>query len=180
MINTNYFVDKDEFSKKLRELIDESGCKSIELENKLKVGRATISRWRNGHTIPNDSQIREIADFFGVRYKWLIGKDNEFKTVEEQRKYYFPNGKIKIRKEKDYHHWVEFFGYRISYNSGNSYIYDEETKEYILSVDDDTEVILHKNGKRLGVGLTYEEFEKVENEIESFIDYKLNTLFEKE
>lgn len=80
MTNSNN-IDKQLFSERLRELFYVKDCKSIELEETLNVGRATISRWRNGHTLPNNSQIKEIADFFNVSYDWLIGS-NECKNKQ--------------------------------------------------------------------------------------------------
>ena len=82
MDNTTVYIDKEQFSKRLQELFYTSKCKAVELENSLKVGRATVSRWRNGHTLPDNSQVKEIAQFFGVRYEWLIGRD-EYKTVKD-------------------------------------------------------------------------------------------------
>lgn len=69
-------INKQLFSERLRELFYIKDCNAIELEKSLNVGRATVSRWRNGHTLPNNSQIKEIANFFNVNYDWLIGKSD--------------------------------------------------------------------------------------------------------
>ena len=79
MRNTTVYIDKVQFSNRLKELFDTTEIKAVALENALGVGRATVSRWRNGHTLPDRSQVKEIADFFGVRYEWLVGSD-EYKT----------------------------------------------------------------------------------------------------
>lgn len=172
MINTNSFVNKEQFAKRLQELFEKTERKAIELETKLKVGRATVSRWRNGHTTPNDSQIKEIADFFGVRYQWLIGKD-EFKTMEDYKNHFFPNGKIKLNFEPKTH-WLEFFGYKIT-TGGMTFVYDEEKNDYIYT-DDSVDWIITRDG--YSIGIMNDELDKIEKEVESFIDYKMNGLFE--
>lgn len=165
ILSNNYFIDKEQFSKRLCDLFLEKECKSIELELYLGVGRATVSRWRNGHTLPNNSQIREIAEFFGVRYDWLIGND-DFKTIDEQHAYYFPDGKVKLVKEEMFHHWTECFGYKIGLSISN-HDFDEDMSQYIS---------IEKNG--VSVLVSEEDFEKIEEEIEDFVDYKFTKLFE--
>ena len=55
MRNTTVYIDKVQFSNRLKELFETTEVKAVALENALGVGRATVSRWRNGHTLPDRS-----------------------------------------------------------------------------------------------------------------------------
>lgn len=165
MDNTTVYIDKEQFSKRLQELFYTSKCKAVELENSLKVGRATVSRWRNGHTLPDNSQVKEIAQFFGVRYEWLIGRD-EYKTVKD-----IPFKKLNgiVLKRFNY---LETLGYTFT------------VKETLYEEDENGDLcisggswIITKDGVKTEI--SDEELIALEKEIESFIDYKMAQLFSK-
>lgn len=165
MDNTTVYIDKVQFSSRLQELFNTSKCKAVELENSLKVGRATVSRWRNGHTLPDNSQVKEIAQFFGVRYEWLIGRD-EYKTVKE-----IPL-KTLVGVENRRFNFLETLGYRFT------------LKDTLYETDEDGERTVSggswtvtKDG--VTTEISDEELIALEKEIESFIDYKMAQLFEK-
>jgi len=163
LINTTVYIDKEQFSKRLQILFEKSGCKAVELELALKVGRATVSRWRNGWTLPNDSQVKEIASFFNVRYEWLIGRD-DYMTVKE----------IPLRSLTKTHlrqaNYYESLGYKLEIGS----VKYETDEDGVASVVGGTWVIT-----RDGVTTEIDDLEllELEKEIESFIDYKMGQLF---
>lgn len=165
MDNTTVYIDKEQFSKRLQELFYTSKCKAVELENSLKVGRATVSRWRNGHTLPDNSQVKEIAQFFGVRYEWLIGRD-EYKTVKD-----IPFNKLTGNGVKRFN-YLETLGYTFT------------LKETLYEEDENGDLcisggswIITKDGVKAEI--SDEELIALEKEIGSFIDYKMAQLFSK-
>lgn len=165
MDKARIYIDKKQFSSRLQELFTTSKCKAVELENTLKVGRATVSRWRNGRTLPDNSQVKEIAQFFGVRYEWLIGRD-EYKTINE-----IPIAKLTgfCIKSFDY---LETLGYKL------------KLKETFYDMDEDGEITVSGGTWTITKdGVTTEisdaEMNTLEKKIESFIDYTMAQLFEK-
>ena len=161
MSNTNNDIDKKEFADRLQSLFDESGRKSLELEMKLNVGRATVSRWRNGHTLPNTSQIKEIASFFNVRYDWLLGVDNNDPCLGN-----WEIGEA-IKKSKEFPDYMKSLGY--SFAPGD-YIYEDKRfkKEKCI--------IEHGSEK---IEITWEQYHELKRKIESFIRFTMTEQFEK-
>lgn len=165
MDNTTVYIDKVQFSSRLQELFNTSKCKAVELENSLKVARVTVSRWRNGHTLPDNSQVKEIAQFFGVRYEWLIGRD-EYKTVKD-----IPITKLTGIGIKRFN-YLETLGY--SFKIKETFYETDEDGERTVSGGSWT---VTKDG--VTTEISDEELIALEKEIESFIDYKMAQLFEK-
>ena len=52
--------------KTIRQLREERGWTQLELANRLKVTPATVYNWERGRYEPRASQIRQIAQIFGV------------------------------------------------------------------------------------------------------------------
>lgn len=165
MRNTTVYIDKVQFSNRLKELFDTTEVKAVALENALGVGRATVSRWRNGHTLPDRSQVKEIADFFGVRYEWLVGSD-EYKTVRD-----IPLKALTAQVIKKWKYF-ETLGYSIE-DGKVRYEEDEDGDLYPIA---DTWYITRDGVK---AEITDTELRSIEKEIESFIEYKMTQVFSK-
>lgn len=142
-----------------------SGKKAVELENHLRVTRQTVSRWRNGHNLPDDLQIREIAHFFGVRCEWLVGKD-EHKTLRG-----VPLKEILSLSEKKFEYF-ESLGYRITPSEP---VYEEDENGNHVIVGTSCKIVY--DGK--SVFVSDEELDQFLKEVESFVDYKMTQLFKK-
>ena len=52
--------------KTIRQLREELGLTQLELANKLDVTPATVYTWERGRNEPRVSQLRKLADLFGV------------------------------------------------------------------------------------------------------------------
>lgn len=82
-------IDIDEkFSKRLKQSLAEYGVKQIDLAFKLNVSKSTISKWCSGKSTPTISQLKDIAQIFGVHYLYLLGeietKDVSLSIINEQ------------------------------------------------------------------------------------------------
>lgn len=163
LINTTVYIDKEQFSKRLQVLFEKRECKAVELEMALKVGRATVSRWRNGWTLPNDSQVKEIARFFNVRYEWLVGRD-EYMTVKDIP--FRSLTKTNIRRAN----YFESLGYKIEIGT-TKYETDEDG---VASVVGGTWLITRDG---ITTEIDDQELLELEKEVESFIDYKMGQFF---
>lgn len=49
------------------------GEKQVVTAGKLNVEQGTVSKWKNGETIPNPDTLVEIADLYDVSVDWLLG-----------------------------------------------------------------------------------------------------------
>ena len=62
-----------EISEKLREARQKTGMTQDQIAEKIMVSRVTVSNWENGYSEPEEELLPEIAGFFGVRIRDLIG-----------------------------------------------------------------------------------------------------------
>ncbi len=77
-----------EFKDRLKDLRMAKGLSQYELAdiltkiNKYNVTRGSIAMWETGKRVPQLETVQCIADYFGVSYDYLMGKDATT-TVEE-------------------------------------------------------------------------------------------------
>lgn len=69
-MNTENF--KNTFAKNLNYYMKKNGVKQIDLVNKFKLSKSTVSGWCNGIKIPRMDKIELLADFFGITKSDLI------------------------------------------------------------------------------------------------------------
>lgn len=65
---------EEEFTKRLKGLMDEYGLREIDLARKLCISKSIISKWCSGKRTPTISQLKKIAQLFGVHYLYLLGE----------------------------------------------------------------------------------------------------------
>lgn len=58
----------------LEALRTRDGVSREEVARKLEVSAMTIRNWENGNTEPSASQIKALADLFGVSADYLLGR----------------------------------------------------------------------------------------------------------
>lgn len=62
---------------KYAELRDHMGLSDYSVSKKTGVGRSTLSDWKTGKHVPNNENLKKIADFFGVSMEYLLyGEEN--------------------------------------------------------------------------------------------------------
>lgn len=81
------------FSKRLKQLRNESGLNQKELAQKLGVCHYTVSLWERGQRYPENKQFRKLSEFFGVSISYLQGtslllNDNEDKEKKVKDAYW--------------------------------------------------------------------------------------------
>ena len=74
-------MDKNMFSKRLRELMFETKTNQRTLANELGITRQAISAYCTGRTTPDIFVFYKIADYFKVNADYLIGKVDRLDTV---------------------------------------------------------------------------------------------------
>ena len=68
-----FLVDYSLISKRIRELIEESGLTLRELEKEIGVNNATLSQWQQGRKKPHLDSLLLLAEYFNVSGDWLLG-----------------------------------------------------------------------------------------------------------
>lgn len=76
----NYNQD---FSDRLRKLMDENNITIIALATKLGITRQAVANYLACESMPNINVCADIAAFFDVSTDYLIGKDNQPKATDE-------------------------------------------------------------------------------------------------
>ena len=61
------------FGTKLRTLREARGLPRAGIDEVFSLMRGTCSNWENDYNMPEEELLPEIADYFGVRVKDLIG-----------------------------------------------------------------------------------------------------------
>lgn len=59
-------LDRDEFARRFRMLLDASGISQYKLATELGVDRTTVTNWARGHRLPGMEQLLAICRFFEV------------------------------------------------------------------------------------------------------------------
>ncbi len=72
------------FTEKVQALADEKGIKINQLLKETGIGAGTFSTWKKRGTIPSGEVLAKIANYFGVTVDYLLGEDQEHKTVSEE------------------------------------------------------------------------------------------------
>ena len=66
----------DEFSKRLKDLMEMEGLSNRALSMKINVDRASIRLWLSGRFYPRYDALIKLAAFFNVSIDYLIGLEN--------------------------------------------------------------------------------------------------------
>ena len=74
-------MNNEKFVTRLNTLFKETKRQNKELCVDLIVTPQTVSRWRHGVVVPEMGTMKLIANFFNVRYEWLIGDVAVFGTI---------------------------------------------------------------------------------------------------
>ena len=75
-------MNNEAFAKRLKKILKDQNIKQYQLAEMVDVSDITVSRWINGHQIPDNSTIILLAMKLNIRKEYLQGLD-EYMTDEE-------------------------------------------------------------------------------------------------
>lgn len=64
-------------NERIRELRGSRGISQIQLANKLRVTKQSVSNWENDNILPSIEMLVKIANFFEVSTDYLLGLDKK-------------------------------------------------------------------------------------------------------
>ena len=70
------------FLDRLESLCNEKNISKRKLEREAGLGTASTTKWKKEGSVPNQTSLEKLSDYFGVTVSYLIG-ESEFKTEEE-------------------------------------------------------------------------------------------------
>lgn len=70
-------IDYSVFKKNLRDLIDSRGMMVVQVADETGISKITLSRYLNGHRIPDLEYVIRLAKFFNVSVDWMLGLTGE-------------------------------------------------------------------------------------------------------
>lgn len=68
------------FFDRLKKLCDERGISTYKACTEIGLNRAAVAKWKNG-SIPSGSTASKLAEYFGVTTDYLLGKEEQKKSV---------------------------------------------------------------------------------------------------
>lgn len=99
--------DVSEVTERIRQLKEEKGVTLQEIATGAGIGLSTVKQYVTGKRIPDQFNLKRIADYFGVLDDWIIGKSpyrNVFQQIDAE---IGEEGLHKIRKEVAFWNWLE-------------------------------------------------------------------------
>lgn len=99
--------DVAEVTARIRQLKEEKGVTLQEIAIGAGIGLSTVKQYMTGKRIPDQFNLKRIADYFGVLDDWIIGK-SPYRTIFEQMDAEIGDeGLAEIRKEVAFWDWLE-------------------------------------------------------------------------
>lgn len=71
----------EKFIMRLRDLIESSGEKQVDICREMKISKQKLSAWKSGYSLPNYGDLMRLADYFEVSADYLLGRSDDFGTV---------------------------------------------------------------------------------------------------
>ena len=73
------------FRYRLRQVIDDSNIRMIDLPNEIGMTRGTVFRYLSGNRVPDFSHLIAIAVYFRVSLDWLTGIDSVTELKQDEK-----------------------------------------------------------------------------------------------
>ena len=86
----NIFNDRTIFSKRLKEEMQRTGNRQIDISRATGIPISTISRYISGEIIPRIDYANRIAIALRVNPMWLFGYDDDEKDKEQEQYLFCP------------------------------------------------------------------------------------------
>lgn len=129
--------DVAEVTARIRQLKEEKGVTLQEIATGAEIGLSTVKQYMTGKRIPDQFNLKRIADYFGVLDDWIIGK-SLYRTIFEQMDAEIGDeGVAEIRKEVAFFDFLEEqfnFSFDLSqYSSDQLGKLESDIRDYIQS-----------------------------------------------
>lgn len=129
--------DVTEVTARIRQLKEEKGVTLQEIATGAEIGLSTVKQYMTGKRIPDQFNLKRIADYFGVLDDWIIGK-SPYRTIFEQMDAEIGDeGLAEIRKEVAFFDFLEEqfnFSFDLSqYSSDQLGKLESDIRDYIQS-----------------------------------------------
>lgn len=129
--------DVAEVKARIRQLKEEKGVTLQEIATGAEIGLSTVKQYMTGKRIPDQFNLKRIADYFGVLDDWIIGK-SPYRTIFEQMDAEIGDeGLAEIRKEVAFFDFLEEqfnFSFDLSqYSSDQLGKLESDIRDYIQS-----------------------------------------------
>ena len=129
--------DVAEVTARIRQLKEEKGVTLQEIATGAEIGLSTVKQYMTGKRIPDQFNLKRIADYFGVLDDWIIGK-SPYRTIFEQMDAEIGDeGLAEIRKEVKFFDFLEEqfnFSFDLSqYSSDQLGKLESDIRDYIQS-----------------------------------------------
>lgn len=136
-ILTKRKYDVTEVTARIRQLKKEKGVTLQEIATGAGIGLSTVKQYMTGKRIPDQFNLKRIADYFGVLDDWIIGK-SPYRTIFEQMDAEIGDeGLAEIRKEVAFFDFLEEqfdFSFDLSqYSSDQLGKLERDIRDYIQS-----------------------------------------------
>lgn len=125
--------DVSEVTAKIRLLKEEKGVTLQEIATGAGIGLSTVKQYVTGKRIPDQFNLKRIADYFGVLDDWIIGK-SPYRNIFEKIDAEVGEERLgEIRKEVAFWDWLEEnFDFDFSqYSPEQLEKLDHDIREYI-------------------------------------------------
>jgi transcriptional regulator with XRE-family HTH domain len=86
------------FSTRLKELRNKANLSQQELSKIIGISKSSINMYERGEREPGLETVGALADYFGVRTDYLLGKNDDTRSPQEAKKY----NKLIIQSLEDY------------------------------------------------------------------------------
>lgn len=129
--------DVAEVTARIRQLKEEKGVTLQEIATGAEIGLSTVKQYMTGKRIPDQFNLKRIADYFCVLDDWIIGK-SPYRTIFEQMDAEIGDeGLAEIRKEVAFFDFLEEqfnFSFDLSqYSSDQLGKLESDIRDYIQS-----------------------------------------------
>lgn len=129
--------DVAEVTARIRQLKEEKGVTLQEIATGAEIGLSAVKQYMTGKRIPDQFNLKRIADYFGVLDDWIIGK-SPYRTIFEQMDAEIGDeGLAEIRKEVAFFDFLEEqfnFSFDLSqYSSDQLGKLESDIRDYIQS-----------------------------------------------
>ncbi|MDR1371439.1 MAG: helix-turn-helix domain-containing protein [Dysgonamonadaceae bacterium] len=137
------------FAKRLSETIDKRKLSRYKIAQDTKITEATLSNYCNGKGKPNPSIVKQLADYLGVNYKWLLVGEEDSEILTDGDKIADSTSTYRARKKKysknDLSSIIEYFEDQIKTKDSIITNCFEALSTQMISIENKLDLLINAN-----------------------------------